>query len=177
MPAFDLDSWTSGDIDWALLQNGYVHLYWRAQVLSETIRWLSSHNYQIFHADAAAWAKADDMHSDLAKSFQFPGYYGRNLDALNDCLRDVAFFEYGARRDSAGTVLVLMHFDAFVGNHRDVAQAILDIYAGVARMAMLVGHRMLCLVQSDDSAIEFHPVGAEAVTWNPQEWLRARRTT
>ena len=117
------------------------------------------------------------MHSDFAQSFDFPDYYGRNLDALNDCLRDVAFYQYGARRDSSGTVLVLNHFDSFARADRGVAQALLDICGDVARMALLVGHRILCLVQSDDPEIEFDPVGATPVRWNPQEWERGKRIT
>jgi len=175
MPAFDLGARTSGDMDWALLQNGYVHLFWRSQVLDETVNWLRSHNYQIIGADAAGWAEPIDMLSNLGKTLQFPDYYGRNLDALNDCLRDVAFYEFAARTDSAGTVLVMAHFDTFARRHRQAAQALLDIYAGVARIGMLAGHRMLCLVQSDDPAVEFDPVGASRVMWNPREWQRAKR--
>src|SRR6266705_621943 len=61
----------------------------------------------------ATCAQPAEMHSNLAKSLQFPDYYGRNLDALNDCLRDVAFYAYGARGDAAGTALVLSHFNVF----------------------------------------------------------------
>ncbi len=176
MPVFDLSVHTSGDRDWALLKNSHVHLYWRDQVLEETVNWLQGHGYHVLATNAGQWAEPADMHSDLARLLAFPSYYGRNLDALNDCLRDVAAYEYGARQDSAGTVLVLTHFDAFARTHRNVAQALLDIFAGVARRAMLVGHRMLCLVQSDDPAIEFGPVGASPVMWNPQEWLQAKRS-
>jgi hypothetical protein len=38
---------------------------------------------------------------------QFPDCYGRNLDAFNDCMGDVTAFQYGARPDAAGLVLVL----------------------------------------------------------------------
>jgi len=176
MPTFDPTALTSRDKDWALLHNSHVHLYWRAQVLHDTVSWLQARQYRIFALDAGNWVNAADMHSDLARGFDFPPYYGGNLDALNDCLRDVAFYAYGAQRDSVGTVLVLSHFDAFARTNREVAQALLDIYAGVAGMAMLIGHRMLCLVQSDDPQLAFDPVGASPVMWNPQEWPRAKRT-
>ena len=115
------------------------------------------------------------MHRGLAESLEFPNYYGQNLNALIECLRDVAFYDFGARRESAGTVLVLSHFDAFARSNRGVAQALLDSYARAARTAWLVGHRMLSLVQSDDPDISFDPVGATTVMWNPEEWLRAKR--
>jgi hypothetical protein len=116
------------------------------------------------------------MYTDLAQLFDFPDYFGRNLDALNDCLTDVAIYEYGASRDSGGTVTVLNHFNAFVNSHRDVAQVLLEIFADAGQRAMLVGHRMLWLVQSDDPQIEFKPVGASAVMWNPRETLKTKRT-
>ena len=31
----------------------------------------------------------DDLHDRLAEGFAFPDYYGRNLDALADCLSDL----------------------------------------------------------------------------------------
>lgn len=30
----------------------------------------------------------NDFHVEIAKTFQFPDYYGKNLDALWDCLTD-----------------------------------------------------------------------------------------
>ena len=41
----------------------------------------------------------DDVHAYISESLEFPAYYGRNLDALHDCLTDigedtcVGFFE------------------------------------------------------------------------------------
>ena len=38
---------------------------------------------------ARAWRTEQDVHDALARALQFPGYYGRNLDALFDCLREL----------------------------------------------------------------------------------------
>ena len=38
---------------------------------------------------ARKWRTEQDVHDALARALQFPGYYGRNLDALFDCLRDL----------------------------------------------------------------------------------------
>ena len=125
--------------------------------------------------DASGWATAADFHRDVAEALEFPEYYGRNLAAFNDCLKDVVAYSYGSRRYVGGTALVLLRFDAFTDRQPDTAQAVLDIFAGQARTAALAGHRMLCLVQSDDPNLEFSPVGATAVLWNPQEWLNVNR--
>lgn len=39
---------------------------------------------------AAAWRSEQDAHRALADALHFPGYYGHNLDALHDCLTDLA---------------------------------------------------------------------------------------
>ena len=38
---------------------------------------------------ARKWRTEQDVHDALARALQFPGYYGRNLDALFDCLREL----------------------------------------------------------------------------------------
>ena len=38
---------------------------------------------------AAAWQTAAQAHAALAAALRFPAYYGGNLDALFDCLRDL----------------------------------------------------------------------------------------
>lgn len=42
------------------------------------------------HLVGADVVTADDFHDAIAEVLAFPAYYGRNLDALNDCLGDVA---------------------------------------------------------------------------------------
>ncbi len=116
------------------------------------------------------------MFDALAPALDFPAYFGRNLDALNDCLRDVAVGDYGWRADTAtGLVLVLTTFDRFAAADGRTAQVLLDSFADQARRAMLLGNRLMCLVQSNDPSLAFEPVGAMPVTWNDAEWLDAKR--
>ena len=42
------------------------------------------------------------FHARIARAFDFPDYYGKNLDALYDCLTDLP----------EGSELVITHFDA-----------------------------------------------------------------
>ncbi|NEN77303.1 barstar family protein [Nocardioides zeae] len=39
--------------------------------------------------DASQWADLEEALSALARALRFPDYFGGNLDALVDCLRDV----------------------------------------------------------------------------------------
>ncbi len=34
--------------------------------------------------DASGWTTEQDLHRDIAAALDFPDYYGRNLDALNE---------------------------------------------------------------------------------------------
>jgi hypothetical protein len=111
----------------------------------------------------------------LLGSWTFRTTTVRSLDALNDCLRDIASRMYGTPHDSSGTALVLRHFDHFAKTHASVAQALLDIWAGRAWDGLLIGHLMMCLVQSDDREITFQPVGPRPVGWNAKEWPKSKR--
>ncbi|GAA1273698.1 hypothetical protein Psi02_04470 [Planotetraspora silvatica] len=157
------------------MAGSFVTLFWRRSVLDETIGWLLAHGYQVIHFDASVWLTEDDLHRDFATALDFPDYYGGVLAALNDCLSDVAFCEYGARPDATGLVLVLTGYDKFTERLPEVAEKTLDIITGNAQTAMLVGHRMFCLVQSDDPRISFGPLGATYAGWNAAEWRYDRR--
>ncbi|MGP4102252.1 barstar family protein [Nonomuraea sp. KM90] len=175
MSAFDPDSELSGDVAFRLMAASFVRLFWRHAVLDQAIDWLLAHGYQVVRLDASAWTREEDLHTAIAQALEFPDYYGRNPAALNDCLSDVTTFEYGARRDATGLVIVFTGYDKFAAYCPDVAQLSLDIIATQARTAALFGHRMCCLVQTDDPDARFDPVGAMPVLWNDAEWLDSNR--
>ena len=158
-----------------LVRDPYVTLFWSPRVLDEAIDRLAAQGYDVRTADAASWSDVSDMHRALASLLDFPEYYGHNLDALNDCLSDVAEGQYGARPEAEGLVLVLQNYERFAAVSASVAFAVLDIFASRARTAALCGRPMLCLVQSNDPQLAFPDVGAAPVEWNSAEWLDARR--
>jgi hypothetical protein len=151
--------------DFQLLMNGPVTLYHRHEVLDAAVTALADLGYVVHRFDTRRWVTQADFAADVKQELDFPDYFGGNLDAFNDCLRDVAAFEYGADRDSAGTALVFTGYDALAERDKRTAQSILDIVADNARVGLLHGHRMICLVQSDDRGIRFTPVGATPVGW------------
>lgn len=175
MSAFDPDAWRRHQLDYSLLAESSVRLFWRRAVLDEAAGWLRRHAYQVVELDAADWRNDTDMHNAFAAALGFPRHYGRNLDALNDCLSEVAGYEYGSSRSATGLVLVIRRYDAFAAARPDTAAAVLDIVATTARAGLLIGHRILCLVQSDDPDITFPTVGATPVSWNDEERLTATR--
>jgi hypothetical protein len=174
MAAFDLEV-DARRLDFRLARISAVTLFWRPALIDEATDWLRQQGYTIAAFDASTWASDNDLHRDISAALDFPDYYGKNLDALNDCLRDVVNYEYGTTRQATGLVLTFSAYDAFASRHPRTAQIVLDIVADQARCAMLTGHRMLCLVQCRDPDITFDPVGATPVAWNHAEWLDSQR--
>src|SRR5690349_14542954 len=138
MAAFDPATDLSDDLAYRLLANTPVTLFWRRQVLDETVAWLADRGYQVIPLDAGRWATEQDLHRDIAAALGFPDYYGRNLDALNDCMRDVVSQEYGWAPDTTGLVLVFTGYDSFAAGRPRPAQIVLDIVADHSRSAALV---------------------------------------
>jgi len=175
MASFDQDDELSGDRAFRLVYNSFVTMFRDGRLLAETLDWLTGHGYQVADVDAGACQDTKGLLDLLAEALDFPDYFGRNLDALNDCMRDVIAGDYGFDVNATGFVLVFRRYDVFAALEPRAAHAVLDIFAKQARDAALVGHRMMCLVQSDDPNLRFEPVGATPVLWNDAEWLHARR--
>lgn len=172
---WDPDAETSRPLDYRLVHNSFVTMFWRVSLFEETLQWLGSQAYDLVEFDASSWASAADMFNDIAVGLDFPDHFGRNFDGLNDCMGDVASGDYGWDASATGLVVVLRAFDRFAAADRLAAQTLLDIFASQARSALLVGNRVICLVQSDDPQLSFEPVGAMPVLWNDAEWLRSKR--
>ena len=152
--------------DWALLRSGSVARYGSAFHFDAAQRRLGELGYRVHLLDAAAWRTTEDLHDALAASLSFPAWYGRNLDALDDLLADVAAFRLGGDSSVTGTVLAIDHFERLCAIDRRTATAVLDIYARHARFAAHLGHPMLCLVASADGGLG--PVGGHPVAEGPR---------
>jgi RNAse (barnase) inhibitor barstar len=156
-------------LDWQLLRNSPVTLYFKREILKADVSWFQAQGYRVCSLDAGDVSGPEALLVALGELLSFPDYFGRNLDAFNDCLGDVDISELG------GLVLVLDDFGSFASAFPREPQAILDISAHQSRSFMLTGRRFLVLAQSDDPDATFDPVGACPVTWNPQEWPSAKR--
>ncbi|MFD4737797.1 barstar family protein [Streptomyces virginiae] len=156
--------------------NTFVTLFWRQRLLNQAVQRLEDRDFRVVRLTAGQWSTEQDMHRAIAAALQFPDYYGHNLDALNDCLGDVACYGgYGDSAEGVGLVLAFTDYDRFAAACPSAAQVILDIVANQARHAAVLQRRLICLVHSNDPDIRFDPVGAMPVMWNSDEWLDANR--
>jgi RNAse (barnase) inhibitor barstar len=156
-------------LDWQLLQNSPVALYFSNAILADDVSWFHQYGYRVLSIQVADFVSRDALLVALGELFAFPHYFGRSLDAFNDCLSDVEVPTDG------GLVLVLHDFNLYAKSSPDVAHAILDIVADNSRRFLLTGRRFVTLVHSSDPAINFEPIGATPVLWNPKEWLNSKR--
>jgi hypothetical protein len=118
------------------------------------------------------------MHESLQDVFRFPEYYGKNLDALWDCMTDLLVPKEG------GVAIVLNSYDVYTrgpgssrasGETTAAAQTVLDIMASASRVMLLTGKRLITLVQSDDPRMQFGKLGGVSAEWNKREWLNRDR--
>lgn len=144
-------------LDWQLLQSSSVHRYSSPDEMERTATGLTRLGYGIHRFDAANWRHEGEMHTSLAAKLQFPRYYGRNLDALNDTFKDIAEFSYGSDSSTTGTVFFFAGYEQFTRRNPELAHAFLDIFARNARYGLLVGHPMLCLISATS---DFPAMGA-----------------
>jgi RNAse (barnase) inhibitor barstar len=62
---------------------------------------------------------------EFAKTLKFPRHFGRNWDALNDCLSDLSWLH------SKGWVLLLLRADSFAETNEEAFHTVLDVLEGV----------------------------------------------
>ena len=116
------------------------------------------------------WKDESDMHKNISKVMGFPDYYGCNLNALNDCI-----FNYFLDGTSSNILLAFKKFNKFSENNYQCALNILDIFADKSRIMLLVGRKLITLIQSDDPTLSFDKVGGLTIQWNQKEWFNKNR--
>jgi len=153
------------DLDWTILRSGSISVYRRQEYLNSDIDWFQKEHYNVVRFQCSTWTSEDKMHQDLRDKLGFPDYYGSNYNALNDCLEEIEMKD-------TGLVIVFEHFDQL---QNDTRQMLLNIFDRASRFHLLMGNRMINLLQVDDPGIEFEPIKAYHVHWNNREWNTADR--
>ncbi|MFZ0520546.1 MAG: barstar family protein [Candidatus Acidiferrales bacterium] len=177
MAAFTRQDRFGGRIDWNILRDGGVALYWRRDIFNEDVGWFLQQNYQVFSFDCARWASSQEMHADFRRTLSFPAYYGMNLDAFNDCLSDLAVPEAG------GIALSFTQFEKYADglgadlmvSGRPEAEVVINILANASRYFLLTGSRLLSLIQTNDVQTRYDKLGCISAQWNRREWANKDR--
>jgi RNAse (barnase) inhibitor barstar len=80
---------------------------------------------QAFKLDLAKVRSKGGLLDEFAKTLKFPEHFGRNWDALNDCLSDLSWL------DGKGWVLILLHANSFAETNEEAFHTVLDVLEGV----------------------------------------------
>jgi hypothetical protein len=153
---------------------GLVEFYFKAEVLNRAIEELERHNAAVARLDAGSWSQETALMA-LADALNFPDHYGRNLDALSDCLFDVVAGETGFGDGASTRVLAIYQFDSLVRNDPTFAYQLVDILFENAIMGLKLGLPFLVMLQTDDPELKLPPVGATPIGWNRAEFGRSTR--
>jgi barstar (barnase inhibitor) len=164
-------------LDWQILRDGGIQLYWRREYLVEETRWLAEHDYDLYEFACETWLSPDAMFSDFGRVLRLPDWWGRNLDSLDECIADLPL------SGSRGAAMILANFDTYAAgsgsalmhSDRTEAEVILDIIARASRFHLLNGNRLIALVQTNDPKLRVGTVGGMIPIWNRREWLEANR--
>lgn len=166
MAIFDLSNPEQFDqLDWKILQNGAVSLYFDRAILEADCTWFRDQNYHEYRFDGTTWFTKEDFYAAMDQQLTLPHNSGK-LDALRDFLMDLAIpYE-------SGTIFVFWRFDLFARRFAKEAYDILDVMEEISRGFLLTGQRFIILVQSNDIKLTFDPIGARPVILNPTEYVR-----
>ena len=176
MAAFDLDAVTQHPPDFQLVAGGGATLFLRETVLHEAEQALQDLGYAHVVLDAHAWRDASDLHEAVADALAFPSYYGRNFDALDDCLGDVAHGDYGwSPATSTGLMTVVRGFGDFARREPTMARDLVESFMGTTHGGLLFGHRLVWLLHVDDPDFRLDVSRRQFLPWNGREWLDSSR--
>lgn len=81
--------------------------------------------FQIVKLDLAKARGKGGLIDEFAKTLKFPRHFGRNWDALNDCLSDLSWL------DGKGWALILLRADSFAETNEEAFHTALDVLEGV----------------------------------------------
>ncbi len=165
MAVFPRDADTTHPADFALVRDGGLALFRHETSLAKAEGNLLDIGYAVVHLDASDWDDELTLHQDLAFGLRFPSYYGRNLDALDECLYDVAHGDYGWNIRAEGLCISLRNFAGFSSRSPQAAAAVTASFANASRVGLLFGNRVVWLLHVDDPAVAIGQVGCRTIAW------------
>ena len=146
MPAFSTEDILGNRLDFEIARDGFVGRVRDDAELRNAETWLLREGYRVVQLDAGIWSDDKQMHMAFATGLQFPRHFGENLDALNDCMSDVAEADYGWDVSETGLVLILSGFDRFAQRLPRTAEHVQHILRRQGRYAALFGNRLLTIL-------------------------------
>ncbi|EFM10710.1 Barstar (barnase inhibitor) [Paenibacillus curdlanolyticus YK9] len=152
----------------SLMINGSIVMFWRPSLLEKYIENIREEGFDVYIFDCESWDRNSCL-LEIGNTLEFPDYYGRNLNAFNDCLSDIV-------PSGEGFVLVFKNFDKFNQRDKDTAYHILDIIQNNSwRLLVENQKKLIAFLHSNDPQLHIESLGALPVRWNNEEWFDKNR--
>jgi RNAse (barnase) inhibitor barstar len=156
-------------LDFEILAEGGVALYYQHEVLGEDVAWLAVERYEIVQFDEESMDSIEAFHFEFRLKLGLGDDYEPTYDGLRDALTEVEVPADG------GFAIVLEAVDQLSIENPGAVHRLCEIFADVSREFLLTGQRFVALLQTDDPQLTIPPYGAREVAWNPRErapWTR-----
>lgn len=112
-----------------------------------------ANGYQTFRVDLGRAADKDALLAAIARALKFPEWFGRNFDALADCLGDMSW------APADGYLVMLEHCDGIHGQAEPEFVATLQLFQQAAEDWRQEGLPFWCLVEMQADGIAWLPTG------------------
>ena len=156
-------------LDFKLLLDGGVALYYQHEVLGEDVAWLALEKYELLQFDDGAMDSLDSFHFEARLKLGAPEDYEPSFEGFRAAASRLPIPEDG------GVALVFTAVDRLAESDPISTLRLFDVISDVSREFMLQGRRLVCLAQTDDPDLDLGPIGGKPLTWNPRErpaWTR-----
>lgn len=156
-------------LDFEILAEGGVALYYQHEILGEDLAWFALERYEVIQFDEEALDSVEGFHFEARLKLGFPEDYEPTLDNLREALSELHV------PDEGGTALVLPGAHRMAQDDREGFVSLVGVISDLSHEFLLTGQRFVALLQSDDGELEVGEVGARSILWNPRErmaWTR-----
>lgn len=156
-------------LDFEILAEGGVALYYQHEVLGEDVAWFALQKYEVVQFDDGAMDSLDAFHFEARLKFDHAVNYEPSFDGFREATSNLMVPEAG------GIALVFIGVDKLAATDPRAALRLFDVIADLSREFLLFGRRLVALAQSDSPSLDLGPIGGKPLTWNPREragWTR-----
>ena len=157
-------------LDFEVLAEGGVALYYQHDVLAEDLAWLALERYEVVQFDEEATESLDAFHFEARlKLAADDGEYEASNEGFREAASRLEVPEPG------GVALIFTGIERMVAEDKLATMLLLDALSDLSREFLLFGRRFITLAQTDDPDLKLGAVGAKQITWNPREragWTR-----
>jgi len=170
MSSFDKSNETRDPgLDYLLMRDwSSVTQYSNMDILEEDLKWLANKGYKILRLDCKNISSGEEIIKAIDAQMNLVSMHSYNLDAFLDGLRDVKITEQGM-------VVAFFNSDSlfpitFHGGKNYFLNVLhcLDIQSA---RSMLIGERLIVLVQTNDPTISIGHINNRCAKWNRKERL------